>query len=149
MSTVTSFSPPAETCIVHVLHGEGRSESKRNGGGFTWRRLSRLVVANNGAVVPAVLAVLVATPTLFFSSSFLPVFLFFLPLRVFFFSFFRSYPLLFFLSSLPSLFCLLSFLSFFFSPPLFLQGHGGAATMLSPLHRPSNTWKVWVVSVSF
>jgi len=34
MSTVTSFTSPAETCTVHVLHGKGRNESKR-GGGFT------------------------------------------------------------------------------------------------------------------
>jgi len=28
MSTVTSFTSPAEMCTVHVLHGEGRNESK-------------------------------------------------------------------------------------------------------------------------
>ena len=38
MSTVTSFTSLAEMCTVHVLHGEGKNESKRKGGKvFTWR----------------------------------------------------------------------------------------------------------------
>ena len=65
----------------------------------------------------------------------------------FFFRSFRSFMLSLF-SSPPSF-------SLFFShlcPPCFYrqkQGRDmvGAATMLPPLHRPSNTWKVWVVCV--
>ena len=37
LSTITSFPSPAEMCTVHVLHGEGRNESKGKGGRvFTW-----------------------------------------------------------------------------------------------------------------
>ena len=115
MSAVTSFSSPAETCTVHVLHGEGRSESKGKGrrvyletpqsssGGQRWRGGSSGAGSVGGS-------------SSVFSSSFLPIFLFFLPLRVFFFSSFSVlspfslYSLLSF--PLSSLFC-------FFSPLLF------------------------------
>jgi hypothetical protein len=117
MSAVTSFSSPAETCTVHVLHGEGRSESKGKGrrvyletpqsssGGQRWRGGSSGAGSVGGS-------------SSVFSSSFLPIFLFFLPLRVFFFS---SFSVLspFSLYSLSYLF-LCPFSSVFSAPSFFL-----------------------------
>jgi len=65
-------------------------KAKEKDGGFTWRRLSRPAVANGGAVVPAVPAVLVAAPLFFL----LPFSLFFSSFFLFgssFFLLFRSY----------------------------------------------------------
>jgi len=87
------------------------------------------------------------------SSSSLFCFSFFsLLLLLLFFSFFRSSPSLLFSCSLLfsffSLCPLLSLSSFFFLllPCFYRQKQGrdmvGAATVLPPLHRPSNTWKV-------
>jgi hypothetical protein len=89
------------------------------------------------AVVPAV-AVLVATPPLCFSfSSFLSVFLFFLPLQVFFF-FFLSFglsPLSFFFCSVSSSLLLL----FFLGPPVFIGKNRGGTWLGWPLCcRPKN-----------
>jgi len=106
MSTVTSFTSSAETCTVHVLHGEGRNESKR-GGGFTWRSLGRqwwpavAVVPGGGGVGGSWRFLPPVFPC--FSLCFVFVFvfvlfLFFLPFFLFgsFFSFFWSFhPLLF------------------------------------------------------
>jgi hypothetical protein len=121
MSAVTSFSPPAETCTAHVLHGEGRSESKGKGrrvyletpqsssGGQRWCGGSSGAGGAGGGG---------GSSSSVFSSSFLSVFLFFLPLKVFFFS---SFSVLspFSLYSLSYLFlCPLS--SVFSAPSFFL-----------------------------
>ena len=91
-------------------------KAKEKGGGFTWRRLSHQPVANGGVGVPAVPAVLVAAPPLFFP----------FPFSLFFSSFFlfgSSFFLFFFpvLSPLPSALSLLfsSVLSLLFFQPLF------------------------------
>ena len=140
MSTVTSFTSPAETCTAHVLHVEGRNESKR-GGGFTWRSLSRqwwpevAVVPGSDGVGGSSSSVLFFFLFLCFSSHF---YFFSLPLSVFFF-----------LSPLPPFFCSLSSLSalhFFsssppclFVSPVFIGKQGrdmaGAATVLPPHDR--------------
>ena len=82
-------------------------KAKEKGEGFTWRRLSRLAMANGGAMVPAVPAVLVAAPLFFLLSSSSGLLFFF------FFGLITLLPLLSLLSfPLSSLFC-------FFSPLLF------------------------------
>jgi len=73
MSTVTSFASPAETCTVHVLHGEGRNKSKRKGGGgSTWRSLSRQWWRSGSSGDPSssILYVLLCFSLLLFLSSY-------------------------------------------------------------------------------
>jgi len=137
MSTVTSFTSPAETCTVHVLHVEGRNESKR-GGGFTWRSLSRqwwpevAVVPGSGGVGGSSSSVLFFFLFLCFSSRF---YFFSLPLSVFF-----SFLLLFLSSALSLLFLLCTFFLLLppclFVSPVFIGKQGrdmaGAATVLPP-----------------
>jgi len=154
MSTVTSFTSPAETCTVHILHVEGRNESKR-GRGFFWRSLGRqwwpavAVVPGGDGVGGSSSSVLFFFLFLCFSSHF---YFFSLPLSVFFF-----------LSPLPPFFYSLSSLSALHfsssSPPLSLRlpciyrktgerhgwgGHCAAAPWLpeeARLLRFSNTWE--------
>jgi len=91
-------------------------KTKEKGGGFTWRRLSHQPVANGGAVVPAVPAMLVAAPPLFFP---FPFSLFFSSFFLFGSSFFLFFGLI--TLSLCSLSLLFSFvLSYVFSAPLSL-----------------------------
>ena len=90
----------------------------------------------------------------FFSLSplFFTLFCFF-----FFFFFFQFFPsillsLFSFVLSSRSVFFFSFFPLLFLLPPIFIgKNRGGiwmgAATVLPPLHRPSNTWKVWVVDV--
>jgi hypothetical protein len=93
-------------------------KAKEKGGGFTWRRLSRLAVANGGVVVPAVPAVVVAAPPLFFLLPFSLFFSSFFLFRSSFFLLFRSYhPSPFTLSLI---FSFVLSLLFFQPPPFFL-----------------------------
>jgi len=109
-----------------------------------------VVVAGGAATSPSASSIIPCFLVLFFFSLLL---LFFVLFSVFFFFvFFLSvFPLFYALSLLFSSFLLSFFLSLMSPPCFYRQKQGrdmvGAATMLPPLHRPSNTWKVWVVCV--
>jgi hypothetical protein len=117
MSTVTSFTSPAETCTVHVLHGEGRNESKgaegllgealviSDGQRWRWFQAAAVLVAAEGFFPPVF-----PYFSLYFFFFFFSVLTSFLPFRVFFF-FFLSFGL----SNLPSSALSLSSFSLLFS----------------------------------
>jgi hypothetical protein len=123
-------------------------KAKEKGEGFTWRRLSRLAMANGGAMVPAVPAVLVAAPLFFLLSSSSGLLFFF------FFGLITLLPLLSLLSfPLSSLFCFFSPLLFSRALPCIYRKNRGERGRGRPLcSHPKNAWKAsgkWGWSASF
>jgi len=146
MSTVTSFSPPADVhCARLAWRGKKCRQNKRGGGltwsggdaGGCWRR------RHGGRRFLLLLPLCFLLPPL-------SVFLSFSFLFLSSFLFFSLFPLLCSLSLSLGSFFFFSVLFFFSVPlffvsPVFIEKQGrrmaGAATVLPPLHRPSNTWK--------